>query len=151
MGPINNIPALVQIMAWRRPGDKPLSEAMMVSSLMHICITRPQWVKELQIWSGGYSLFTHKGTFKQVCVSFLRHKKYISKCLLDKQTMLTWCGMQYSAMFSFFNSLWPSNNTWQHGIWVNIGSGNGLLPDGTKPLPEPMSTEHQLSQNKVIS
>ena len=24
-GPINNITALVQIMAWRRPGDKPLS------------------------------------------------------------------------------------------------------------------------------
>ena len=22
--------------------------------------------------------------------------------------------------------------------WVNIGSGDGLLPDGTKPLPEPM-------------
>ena len=44
-GPINNIPALVQIMAWRRPGDKPLSEAMMVSLLTHICVTRPQWVK----------------------------------------------------------------------------------------------------------
>ena len=29
-GPINNIPALVQIMAWRRPGEKPLSEPMMV-------------------------------------------------------------------------------------------------------------------------
>ena len=29
-GPINNIPALVQIMAWRRLGDKPLSEPMMV-------------------------------------------------------------------------------------------------------------------------
>ena len=28
-GPINNIPALVQIMAWCRPGDKPLSEPMM--------------------------------------------------------------------------------------------------------------------------
>ena len=25
-GPINNIPALVQIMAWRRSGDKPLPE-----------------------------------------------------------------------------------------------------------------------------
>ena len=25
-GPIDNIPALVQIMAWRRSGDKPLSE-----------------------------------------------------------------------------------------------------------------------------
>ena len=28
-GPINNIPALVQIMAWRRPGDKPLSEPIL--------------------------------------------------------------------------------------------------------------------------
>ena len=42
-GPINNIPALVQIIAWRRPGDKPLSEPMMVGFLTHICITRPQW------------------------------------------------------------------------------------------------------------
>ena len=42
--PINNIPALVQILAWRRSGDKPLSEPMMVNLLTHICITRPQWV-----------------------------------------------------------------------------------------------------------
>ena len=27
--------------------------------------------------------------------------------------------------------------------WVNIGSRNGLLPNGTKPLPEPMLTYHQ--------
>ena len=45
---VNNIPALVQIMAWRRPGDKPLSEPMMVSLLTHICVTRPQWVKSLR-------------------------------------------------------------------------------------------------------
>ena len=32
-GLINNIPALVLIMAWRRPGDKPLSEPMLVRSL----------------------------------------------------------------------------------------------------------------------
>ena len=43
-GPIYNILALVQIMAWCRPGDKPLSEAMMVNLPMHICVTRPQWV-----------------------------------------------------------------------------------------------------------
>ena len=43
-GPINNIPALVKIMAWRHPGDKPLSEPMMVSLTKHICVTRPQWV-----------------------------------------------------------------------------------------------------------
>ena len=44
--PIDNIPALFQIMAWCRPGDKPLSEAMMLSLLMHICVARPQWVNK---------------------------------------------------------------------------------------------------------
>ena len=42
--PINNILALVQIKAWRRPGNKPLSETMLASLLMHICFTWPQWV-----------------------------------------------------------------------------------------------------------
>ena len=44
-GLINNIAALVLIMTWRRPGDKPLSEPMMVSLPTHICVARPQWVK----------------------------------------------------------------------------------------------------------
>ena len=44
-GQINKIQVLVQIMAWRRPGDKPLSEQMMVSLPTHICVIRPQWVK----------------------------------------------------------------------------------------------------------
>ena len=42
-GPINNIPPLVKIV-WHRPGDKPLSEPILVSLLMHLCVTRPQWV-----------------------------------------------------------------------------------------------------------
>ena len=46
-GPIIDIPALVQIMAWRRSGDKPLSEPMMVRLPTHIYVTRPQWVKGL--------------------------------------------------------------------------------------------------------
>ena len=49
-GSINNIPALVQIMAWRRSGDKPLSEPMMVSLPTHICVMRPQWVNNEMIW-----------------------------------------------------------------------------------------------------
>ena len=48
-GPINNIPALVQIMAWRRPGDKPLSEPLMARLAAHICVTRPQRVKKYTI------------------------------------------------------------------------------------------------------
>ena len=48
-GPIDNIPALVQIMAWRHPGDKPLSEPMMVRLPMHIFINRPQWVNRIRL------------------------------------------------------------------------------------------------------
>ena len=46
----------------------------------------------------------------------------------NQMTSLTRCGL-------------ASDNivvTWQ--VLVNIGAGNGLLPDGTKPLPEPMLT-----------
>ena len=42
---INNIPALVQIMAWRLQDHKPLFEPNMVSLLTHISINQPQWVK----------------------------------------------------------------------------------------------------------
>ena len=56
---INNIPVLVQIMAWRRLCDKPFSEPMMFSWLTHICVTRPQWVNQCVtlttiLWWYGY-------------------------------------------------------------------------------------------------
>ena len=46
-------------MAWRRPGDKPLSEPIMVSLLTHICVTRPQWVK--------INPLSHWGQLTQIC------------------------------------------------------------------------------------
>ena len=56
-GTIDNFPSLVQIMNWRRPGDKPLSEAMMISLLTHLCVTRSQWIRlktsnyiHMQLW-----------------------------------------------------------------------------------------------------
>ena len=64
-GQINNITALVQIMAWRRPYDKPLSEPRMESLVTHICVTRPRWVKH--IW---YMIFS------QVAFSFLENDAY---------------------------------------------------------------------------
>ena len=33
-------------MAWRRLGDMPLSEPMMIRLPTHICVTQPQWVKD---------------------------------------------------------------------------------------------------------
>ena len=46
-GQINNISALVKKMAWCQPGSKPFSEPMIFSLLVHICITWPQWVKQI--------------------------------------------------------------------------------------------------------
>ena len=56
---INNIPALVQIMAWRLVGAKPWSESMTVglSTHIYICVTQLQWVNwhvngdKLPVWS----------------------------------------------------------------------------------------------------
>ena len=62
-GLINNNPALVQVMTWRRPGDKPLSEAMMVRLPTHIYVTRPQWV------NGSCCLHV---LFYSVCCNFMR-------------------------------------------------------------------------------
>ena len=45
---IYNIPALVQIIAWRRSDDNPLSAPMMVSLLRRTCVTRPQWVNAFE-------------------------------------------------------------------------------------------------------
>ena len=42
---INNLPALVRTMVSHRSGAKPLSEAMMISLLTQICVSRSQLVK----------------------------------------------------------------------------------------------------------
>ena len=44
-GTINSITALIQLMAWCPPDNKPISEPMMVRLPTHICVTRPQRVK----------------------------------------------------------------------------------------------------------
>ena len=41
--------------------------------------------------------------------------------------------------FCIIGALWGESTSG----WINIGSGNGLLSDSTKPLPEPMLTCHQ--------
>ena len=41
------------------------------------------------------------------------------------------------------NSLWSSDARWGQQMWVKISSGNGLLPDGAKPLSDPMLTYNQ--------
>ena len=100
-GPINNIPALIQIMAWDCLGDKPLSEPMMVNLLTHICVTQSQKVKLT-------NLQTHT------------NDRYLK--------------------LSMWN--YPHMNAIRHHWWLaKIGSGNGLMSLGNKPLPEPVLTK----------
>ena len=56
-------------MAWRRPGDKPLSEPMMVSLPMHICVTRPQWVNQQALKRIGKPCVAQSRTFPENEVS----------------------------------------------------------------------------------
>ena len=54
---INDIPALVSIMAWCQAGDNSSSEPMAASLMAHICITRPQWVNILRSIVSGNVFF----------------------------------------------------------------------------------------------
>ena len=91
-GPINNIPTLVQIMAWRRLGDKPfiVSEPMMVSLTTHICATWPQWVKMGFMWHVIWVLFTsfYYNSYKVIAI----HLNWVPTHHLKKKkkSMIKW-------------------------------------------------------------
>ena len=77
-GPVNNIPALVQIMAWHRPGDKPLSELVMVSLPTHMCITRSQCVKS-----------SHCNSFGVGAPTPLIHRLWVPDLPIQRQDYIT--------------------------------------------------------------
>ena len=73
--PVYNIPALVQIMAWRRHGDKPLSEPIMDSLPKHICVTQSQWVKSICLF---WQTCVWKHLQREIC--FIRKHLYYQTC-----------------------------------------------------------------------
>ena len=99
---INNIPALVQIMAWCRWGNKPLSEPMMVSLLTHICVPRPWWVNQIS------------GNEKFVCL-YGSSNMAASVACPDRSDKLA-------------STHWGQETQISISEWVIIGSGNGLSP-----------------------
>ena len=125
-GPINNIQALVQIMAWHRPGDKPLSEPMMVKLSTHISVTRPQWVNTpvsndlvLQgVWvSTSRTLTGHDGIF-QCCYQkfyhmWLYHKPWTVSPVYHHQThffKVTYISNVF--FFKMFITIFDEYNPW---------------------------------------
>ena len=109
---INNIPALVQIMAWRRSGDKPLSEPMMVSLLTYICVTRPQWVNSLA--PGRFQFTFRQVIFKLILVnggwgiSYEIALRWMPLDFADDKSTLvqvmTWC---LQATSHYLSQCWP--------------------------------------------
>ena len=100
-------------------------------------------------------------------VPFVRHATFQYTCLMmtsgvlvkvnwdkEKTTFITPSEFVYSpSMCCFRNSLYlivPHLRHMTSEKLVNIGSGNGLLPDGTKPLPEPMLSHHQRGNVEFI-
>ena len=73
---MNNIPALVQIIAWRLPGAKLLSEPVMVRLPMHICITQPQWINwgafKLLLYMWGLFCFWLRNFWRQLVDHILK-------------------------------------------------------------------------------
>ena len=120
MGPINNILELFQIMAWRRPGDKPLSEPMMFSLPTHICVIRSQLITQTQTWQTDRGLPGRRCRVpaqrwsNQKCNTLQwRHNERdgVSNhqphdCLLDQKTH------QSSASLAFVREIhrWPTNS-----------------------------------------
>ena len=77
-GLIDNNPALVPIMAWRRSGDKPLSEPTMISLTTHICVTRPQWV----------NIYIYIYIYIYICIHIFREWMGIQRIFYCKITSL---------------------------------------------------------------
>ena len=98
-GPINNIPALVQIMAWRRPGNKPLSEPMIVSLPLHLSVTQPKWVNSVASnkFRGNFrcaifkliSVIDGRGISCEIAVSWLSLDHTDEKSTLVR--VMAWC------------------------------------------------------------
>ena len=91
-------------MAWRRQGDKPLSEPMLVRLPTHICVTRPQWVELVRI---GIS-----NGFKFIYISFdiycgLIHCIYIYIYIYMLLHVLVCVCLMYSRTIAVFELMFP--------------------------------------------
>ena len=131
-GPINNIPALDQIMAWRRPGDKPLSEPMMVSLQTHTCVTWTQWVNIPPIFtcrfvSNHICIYNHHiGCYfplrrRFVSASHVRHSRYTPTEVCGPQFQQLWFCGELIKMFIFkFKRYKNRDKAWSTFTCTNI-------------------------------
>ena len=110
--PINNIQALSQIMAWCRPGDKPLSEPTMASLMKHICVTRPQWVHDIEQNKAQKMCIFHSytGILCSMCQFMAAMIDGVDRAVYCECVLSEWCDMALS------------RTPWEH--WTTMATGN---------------------------
>ena len=134
-GPNNNNPASVQVRAWCRPGNKPLSEPMMVRLLTHICITQPQWVN---IWLPYLTPLSIHWSYCSLGLShrYMPIKIIISKSILNRSINIS----NLQALSSL--KLFPLMDQHTGSKWLIIhgikhGRGNHVMPGDYKRYLSP--------------
>ena len=124
MGANNYIPALVQITAWRQPGDKPLSEPMLVTLPKHIGVILPKWVNSLtprymRWWTGprftnGFSIaiqirWKFRFTLTSILIQWL-----LQNFVHGTTAVLSWHVQNFVAIW------WPATELWQGEISIEF-------------------------------
>ena len=151
MGQINNIQALDQILVWSRPGDKPLSEPMMISSLTHICVTRPQWVNKIIKIIFHFQNMPNSCSLLTACSSFDNSLVYVillSDLFIAIKPIFMWNRM-VAGLMTLNNSL-PDNSCYALHITNKYPTPNYILIqlDGYKISQSIFTTSICVFENK---
>ena len=105
-------------MAWCQPGDKPLSEQMMVSLLTHMCVTRLRWVNQMFCFIGNAVLIIYDNTY----IVYAAYVNYFYKSDFNysfSRYLLKRNGSWYSMARFLWNPLSADIfQAWLHGSWV---------------------------------
>ena len=109
---LSNIPALVQIMAWHQPGDRPLSEPMMVTSIYVSFSLNESNVSDITapLWEESTGGFPHKGLLMWTMLN-----KFSRWLVLSETMLLMWYYCKEAVFCSVIN--WWYSNTRTRQIW----------------------------------
>ena len=126
-GPINNIPALVQIMAWHWPGYKPLSKAMMVSLLTPWFPRGPYFREKCLFWNMGVPALE-----KSLLLNIFDRSP--GKVLIFNRCVKTWMINIVLRKLRFFQVLWQWRRTFRESQRpVNQSPvARGMTPSGSR-------------------
>ena len=120
-GPIDNNPAAIQIMAWHRQGDKPLSEQIMVRFPTYICVNRPQWVKivlpiskERKSFKMSFEISRNIEALEMLHRVMIKYKRFSD----SMHIILIWCLLMPCRLFGVGHLITvTSSHDERDGVW----------------------------------